>query len=141
MQDLFQLADRLRSLREEKDAQSAILKDINSDIKEVEFKLTEAMAEAECPSFTRGDKQYIVTCHTRWSPEADRKEDLYEALKEQGYEHLFTVNSQTLASFIKEQINETLNDDGETHTPDWLVGLVKSYEDIGITMKAAGRKA
>jgi len=140
MDELFALADRLRELREEKDAQTAILKDINADIDAVEYKLTEAMAKAECPNFTRNGKQYIMTPTTRWSPEPDRKEELYAALKENGYDHLFTVNAQTLGSFVKEQVNETADENGETHIPDWLLGLVKSYEDVGITMKTTAKK-
>ena len=145
--DLFNLADRLRELREEKDAQTAILKDINADIETAEYKLSEAMALAECPNFTRGDKQFILTTTTRWSAETERKDELYAALKENGYDHLFTVNAQTLGSFIKEQVNETADDNAgspcgsETHVPDWLSGLVKSYDDIGITMKKATKKS
>ena len=98
------------------------------------------MAEAECPNFTRGDKQFILTTRTQWSPEIERKEELYAAIKENGYGHLFTVNARTLASFVKEQVAETMNDEGETHVPEWLAGLVKSYDDIGITMKATSKK-
>jgi len=140
MDDLFILADKLKSLREEKETHTAILKDINGEIDGVEFKLTEAMAKAECPNFTRGDKQFIMTTTTRWSPEKDRKEELYETLKEQGFVHLFTVNAQTLASFVREQVNETADDNGETHIPEWLSGLVRSFDDIGITMKSTPKK-
>ena len=141
MDDLFTLADKLRELREEKDAQTAILKDVTAEIDAVEYKLTEAMAEAECPNFTRGDKQFILTTTTRWSPEAERKEELYGVLKKNGFDHLFTVNHQTLGSFIREQVEETADDNGETYIPDWLSGLVKSYDDVGITMKTATKKS
>ena len=140
MENLFALADKLRELREEKDTQDAILKDIKSDISDIEYKLTEAMAQAECPNFTRNGKQFIMTCTTRWSPETERKEELYAVLKDSGYDHLFTINHQTLSSFIREQVSETTNDNGETHIPDWLTGLVKSFDDIGITMKASTKK-
>ena len=141
MHELFQLADRLRQLRQEKDDHTAILKGINSDIDSVEFQLTEAMAQAECTNFTRNGKQFIMTSTTRWSPETDRKDELYAILKENGFDHLFSINHQTLGSFIKEQVNETADDNGDTHIPDWLAGLVKSYDDIGITMKAATKKS
>jgi len=140
MDELFTLADKLRELRAEKDDCAAMLKDINGDIETVERELSDAMASADCPNFTRGDKQFILTTTTRWSAEPDRKEELYAALKENGYEHLFTVNTQTLGSFVKEQVNETADDNGETHIPDWLSGLVKSYDDTGITMKSAAKK-
>jgi len=82
----------------------------------------------------------LTVTTTRWSPENERKEDLYALLKAKGYDHLFTVNAQTLASFVREQVEETENDDGETHIPEWLLGLVKSYDDVGITMKKATKK-
>ena len=141
MDELFTLADKLRELRAEKDAYTAMLKDINGDIETVELELSDAMAAAECSNFTRGDKQFILTTATRWSAEPDRKEELYDALKENGYEHLFTVNAQTLGSFVKEQVNETADENGETHVPEWLSGLVKSYDDVGITMKSATKKS
>jgi len=141
MDDLFNLADKLRELREEKDAQTAILKDINSEIDAAEYKLSEAMANAECPNFTRNGHQFILTATTRWSAETERKAELYAALKENGYDHLFTVNAQTLGSFVREQVEETADENGETHIPDWLAGLVKSYDDVGVTMKSATKKS
>jgi len=141
MENLFFYADRLRALREEKDVTKSVLSDIEKEINAAEWNLSEAMAEAECSNFTRGDKQFILVTNSRWSAADDRKEDLYTALKEQGFEELFTVNSQTLASFIKEQVAETADDNGETHVPDWLVGLVKNFDRVGITMKSANKKS
>ena len=141
MDELFILADKLRELRAEKDDFTAMLKDINKDIEKVEMALSDAMARAECPNFTRGDKQFILTTTTRWSAVTERKEELYDALKENGFDHLFTVNTQTLGSFVKEQTNETADDNGETHVPEWLSGLVKSFDDVGITMKTAIKKS
>lgn len=140
MDELFTLADKLRQLREEKDSQTEYLKELNAEIETVQYRLSEAMAMAECSNFTRGDKQYILTTTTRWSAETGHKEELYAALKENGYEHLFSVNAQTLGSFVREQVEETEDENGETHVPDWLRGLVKSYEDVGITMKSAKKQ-
>jgi hypothetical protein len=141
MDEIFVLADKLRVLREEKEKQSNLLKEINASIGEVEYKLSESMTGAECTNFTRNGKQFIMTSTTRWSAEAERKDELYTVLKENGYEHLFTVNTQTLGSFIREQVNETTDENGETHIPDWLAGLVKGFDDIGITMKSAAKKS
>ncbi|MCL2509218.1 MAG: hypothetical protein FWF05_08590 [Oscillospiraceae bacterium] len=141
MDKLFTLADRLRELRTEKDDHTAILKDVNADIEVVERDLSDAMAEAECPNFTRGGKQFIMTTTTRWSAEAERKQELYDALRNSGYDHLFTVNHQTLGSFVKEQVSETADENGETRVPDWLDGLVKSYDDVGITVKSVTKKS
>jgi len=141
MDELLTLADKLRKLRDEKDGLTAALKDINAEIESVTNELSDAMLDAECSNFTRGDKQFILTTTTRWSLETDRKEELYAALKENGYEHLFTVNTQTLGAFVREQVNETAGESGETRVPDWLCGLVKSYDDVGITMKSATKKS
>ena len=134
--DLFILADKLRDLREEKDSFKSMLKNIEAEIDSVEAELAEAMTEEECTNFTRNGKQFILTTTTRWSAETERKDELYIALKKNGYEHLFSVNAKTLGSFVKEQVEETAEDNGETHVPDWLSGLVKSYDDVGITMKS-----
>jgi len=137
MEELLTLADKLRKLREEKDDLTATLKDINAEIDGVERELSDAMLDAECSNFTRGDKQFILTTTTRWSAETDRKDELYAVLKEKGYDHLFTVNAQTLAKFVKEQVEEN---ETENEVPEWLSGLVKSYDDIGITMKSVTKK-
>jgi len=140
MEELLTLADKLRKLREEKDSLTATLKDINAEIDDVTRELSDAMLDAECSNFTRGDKQFILTTTTRWSAETDRKDELYAALKKKGYDHLFTVNAQTLGAFVREQVNETAGESGENRVPDWLCGLVKSYDDVGITMKSTTRK-
>lgn len=137
---MFKLADKLRSLKEKKSRTEQELKDINAEIESVVHELSDVMAEAECPNFTRGDKMFVLTTTTRWSAESERKDDLYTTLRKNGYDHLFSVNHQTLASFVKEQVQETENDNGETQIPEWLAGLVKSYDDIGITMRKASTK-
>ncbi len=137
---MFELADRLRSLRESKNNTEQALKEINADIETIEHELADVMADAECSNFTRGDKMFILTTTTRWSAETERRDDLYDTLRKNGYDHLFSVNHQTLASFVKEQVQETADDKGETHVPEWLAGLVKSYDDIGITMRKATKK-
>jgi hypothetical protein len=135
-QELFTLADKLRELREEKTAQEAYLKDLNADIEKSEKALTEAMAEAECPNFTRNGKQFILTTRTIYSAETDQKDALYDALKKQGHESLFTVNARTLSSFVRGLAEDySAEHDGVEGFPDWLNGLVKSYDDIGITIK------
>ena len=138
---MFELADRYKTLREERDALKERLSTVNKALEDAGHKLTDMMAEAECPNFSRSGKQFIMTTTTRWSAEAERKQELYDALRAYGYEHLFSVNAQTLGSFVREQIEETADDNGETHVPAWLAGMVKSYNDIGITMRKATKKS
>ena len=141
MDEILALADYFKALREERDTLKGQLTEVNAALEKAEHQLTDMMAEAECPNFTRGGRQFIMTTTTRWSAEAERKQELYDALWANGYDHLFTVNHQTLGSFVREQVEETADDNGETHVPGWLDGLVKSYDDIGITMKKAPKKA
>jgi hypothetical protein len=140
MDEIFTLADRFKALREARDDLKEQLAAANKALEEAEYQLTDIMSDAECPNFTRSGKQFIMTTTTRWSAEAERKQELYDALKENGYDHLFTVNAQTLGSFVREQVDETVDEKGDTHVPEWLSGLVKSYDDIGITMKKASTK-
>jgi hypothetical protein len=138
---LFNLADKLRELRERKDEQSAALKETNAAIEKTESELIEQMTETECSNFTRSGKQFIMTCTTRWSANKDNKEGLYDELKNRGFEHLFTVNAQTLSGFVNEQIQEYADEhDGEGQLPGWLDGFVNSYDDIGIQMRKAAKK-
>jgi len=138
---MLALADNFKTLREERDDLKDRLAAANEALKEAEHQLTDMMAEAECPNFTRGGKQFIMTTTTRWSAEAERKQELYDALRAGGYDHLFSVNHQTLGSFVREQVEETADDNGETHVPEWLAGLVKSFDDVGITMRRASKKS
>jgi predicted nucleic acid-binding Zn-ribbon protein len=62
--DLFKMADKLRELRDEKKSQEDYLKELNAEIDQAEKALSDAMAEAECPNFTRGGKQFILTTRT-----------------------------------------------------------------------------
>ena len=147
MNEIFTLADRFKALREERDALKEKLSAANKALEEAECQLTDVMSEAECGNFTRSGKQFIMTTTTRWSAESERKQELYDALKANGYEHLFTVNHQTLGSFIREQVEEATGTSteilcgDEPHVPEWLSGLVKSYDDIGITMKNTSKKS
>jgi len=138
---MFELADRYKTLREERDALKEQLSVANKALEDAGHKLIDMMAEAECPNFSRSGKQFIMTTTTRWSAEAERKQELYDALRAHGYEYLFSVNAQTLGSFVREQVEETADDNGETHVPAWLAGMVKSYDDIGITMRKAIKKS
>jgi len=62
------------------------LKDINTEIDAVEYELAQAMVDAECPNFTRGDRQFVLTMRTYWSAADGQKDALYDALKKQGHQ-------------------------------------------------------
>lgn len=70
-EQLFALADRLRELREEKAMAEQHLKEVNGEIDEVEYRLSELMAETETQNFTRAGMMFCLTSKTRASAGRD----------------------------------------------------------------------
>ncbi len=124
---MFELSDILKALRERKKALELEIKTVNGEISEVEMQLIELMVENEVPSFKRGDSGFSLVIQSYPQAEPDKKDALYAVLKAQGFEHLFTINHQTLTSTLKE-----LKEQNEDTLPEWLTGLVKDYERSSI---------
>ena len=59
---------------------------------------------------------------------------MYEALKNEGYGSLITetVNANSLAAFVKEQMAD--NDD---QIPDWLEGKVNVFDKVTVNLRKA----
>ena len=133
---MFELADRLKTLRDWKHELEAELKQINADIDDTDWHLSDLMAETETQNFTRAGTMFCLTTAIRASAMADHKEELYETLKERGYGSLVyeTVNANSLSAFVKEQIAEN----GE-ELPDWLNGLVNVQEHTTVGVRKAAR--
>lgn len=72
-EQLFELADRLRALRDEKAEAEQRLKELNAAIDETEYQLSERMAESETQNFTRQGMMFCLTTKTRASATAGRK--------------------------------------------------------------------
>jgi hypothetical protein len=134
---MFELADRLKALRDEKKEIEQSLKDINAELEEVDAVLAQLMTDTETQNFTRSGTMFCLTNTTRAAAMADRKEDLFEALRAEGYGGLIyeTVNANSLSAFVREQISE--NDDV---LPDWLNGLVNVFEKTTVGVRKATRK-
>lgn len=133
---LFELADRLRALRDEKAEAEQRLKEINAEIDEVDYRLSELMAETETQNFTRAGTMFCLTTKTRASATAGRKDELFSALRGEGYGDLVyeTVNANSLSAFVKEQIAEN----GDV-LPAWLEGLVNVFEKTGVSLRKASK--
>ena len=133
---MFELADRLRELREEKAAAELRLKELSAEIDEVDYRLSALMAETETQNFTRQGLMFCLTTKTRASAMAGRKEELFSALRAEGYGDLVyeTVNANSLSAFVKEQIAEN----GDT-IPDWLNGLVNVFEKTTVGVRKSVR--
>ena len=136
MQQLFELADELKALRDRKDALEADLKQVNMDIDNVDWHLSALMAETETQNFTRAGTMFCLTNKTRASATEGRKDDLFAALRTEGFGDLIyeTVNANSLSAFVKEQITEN----GDT-LPTWLTGLVKVFEKTTVGVRKAAR--
>lgn len=133
---MFELADRLKELREAKQRAEQEVKNLNAQIDEVDYELSELMAETETQNFTRSGTMFCLTTTTRASAAAGKKDELYSMLKKNGYGDLVyeTVNANSLSAFVKEQMAE--NNDV---LPDWLSGLVSVYERTSVGVRKAAR--
>ena len=120
---MLELADRLVELKESKAATEAQLSAINADIEAAQLQLVDIMTEQECSAFKRGNKNFSLVVTALPSPVLECKAELWDAMKANGYEGLFTINSRTLQGTVKELIEAN---DGVL--PDWLDGLIKVAE-------------
>ena len=117
---LFEWADRLKALRDRKEALEAELKQVNVDIDDADWHLSNLMAESETQNFTNA------------AP--GRKDELFAALRAEGYGDMITetVNANSLSSFVKEQIAENGDE-----LPSWLHGLVNVFEKTTVGVRRA----
>ena len=131
---LFELADRLKSLKEDKKQKELELRNINDMIFEVDAALSELMILKETQNFTRGGTTFCLTTSTKASAVSGFKDELYLKLREKGYGDLIheTINANSLSSFVKEQINENDN-----LLPSWLEGLVNVFEKNTVGVRKA----
>jgi hypothetical protein len=132
--EMFLLSDKLKKLKEAKEKYEENLKSINSEINKTELELSDMMVNTETQSFNRSGSIFYLTNKTYASAKADKKEELYELLKDNGFGSLVTetVNANSLAAFVREQINE--NDD---ELPKWLEDKVNVYQKSLIRMRKA----
>ena len=133
---LFEWADKLKALRDRKEELEAELKQVNMDIDNADWHLSNLMAETETQNFTRAGTMFCLTTKTRASARAGQKDELFAALRGEGYGDMITdtVNANSLSSFVKEQIAE--NGDA---LPDWLDGLVSVFEKTTVGVRKAAR--
>lgn len=134
---MYELAEQLKTLRDEKKETEQRVKDINAALNDVEYRLATMMADTEMQNFIRAGTMFSLTHKTRASAAVDRKDELYAALKSEGYGDLVyeTVNANSLSVFVNEQIAE--NDEA---LPEWLEGLVNVYEQIKVSIRKATHK-
>jgi hypothetical protein len=132
-EDILGLADGLKELKEYKKRLEEQLKDVNEQIALMEERLAEMMIAEEMQNFTRNGLIFYLSTKIYASAVADRKEELFAWLKENGYGDLVyeTVNANSLAAFIREQLEEV------EELPEELAKLVNVYEKTTVGMRKA----
>lgn len=122
---MFELAERLKTLKNEKKQKELELRNISDTLTEIEAALAEFMTLNETPNFTHGGTSFSLKTSLKASAVSGKKEELYSSLKNAGYGDLVveTVNPSSLSAFVKEQIAEN-----ENELPDWLDGLINIFE-------------
>ena len=125
--ELLELSDRLKTLREEKGEIEKRTKEINAEIDGITIQMIDLMTTEELTSFNRNGTTFSLVTTEYPSPEPERKGELWEAMKRNGFEDLFTINSQTLSATVKE-----LMANNEGTLPEWLDGLIKIAEKNSI---------
>ena len=131
-QEIFEMADALKTAREQKKDLESKTKDVNARIEELDKRLSDAMAEAELEKFTRNGSTFYLNSRLYASPRAEMKEEMFAALTEHGYGDLITrtVNANTLASFCKEQ-----REANEDEIPAWLAAVVNTHDKVTVGIR------
>ncbi len=132
MTDMFELADGLKELRERKAELADETKANNAEIEQAEYDLSQLMAQTETQSFQRAGTLFYLTTKTYASADKEHKDELFDALRNEGYDSLITetVNANSLSAFVKEQMSE--NDDV---LPDWLEGKVNVFDKVTVALR------
>jgi len=102
---LFELADKLKALRDRKDTLEAELKQVNMDIDNADWHLSTFMAENEAPNFTRAGSMFFLTTKTRASAREGMKDELFNALRTEGFGDLvYPCTICTFSSSLGKQV-------------------------------------
>lgn len=126
------MADRLQELRDEKEQLELSLKETNAMIEAVEQDLVAAMVTAELDSFKRNGHSYSLRVDTYASAKADRKEELFEALRNNNAGDLVQeqVNANSLRAFVKE-----LKANNDDEIPEWIADYINVYDKTKIAVR------
>ena len=136
---IFELADQLKAAKDKKKELDAEIKELGAKIDELGAKideldlaLSDAMAEAECERFSRNGNTFYLNTRLFASPIAGQKEAMFQALKDNGYGEIVTetVNANTLASFVKEQMAENGDE-----VPAWIAEVVNTFEKVSVGIR------
>ena len=120
-------ADRLKTLRDQKSELQAQLKTIQEGIDAAEAELIQMMTDEECTGFDRNGIRFSLVIKEYPGAVPEEKEELYRRMRSHGFDHLFTINTQTLSATVKE-----LKANHDDMLPDWLEGVIHIFEQPSI---------
>lgn len=128
----LKMADRLQELRDEKEQLELALKETNGMIEAIEQDLVAAMITAELDSFKRNGHTYSLRVDTFATAKADRKEELFEALRNNNAGDLVQeqVNANSLRAFVKE-----LKANNDDEIPEWIADYINVYDKTKIAVR------
>ena len=128
--ELIELSDMYLQVRDTKQKIEQQLKDINQELELIELDMIEKMTNNVIDSFKRNGVLFSIVSREFESANPETKEELYRQFKARGYENLFTINANTLGGVIRE-----MKRDNEGMLPEWLNGLINTYEKQSIRIK------
>lgn len=131
---MFSLADKLIHHKEVKDKLAADTTANNAAIKQLEEWLATELVNAGIDGFTMNGKKLSYSTTLYPGPNKYRKEDLYDWLTNNGFEHMVEpkVNPQSFGALIRELMRNNNNE-----LPEDLVDLVSVYEKPSIRVTKA----
>lgn len=124
---MLSAADALKALRDEKFDLQAKLKEVQERIDAVEAELIELMVGEECTGFDRNGSRFSLVIKEFPGAVPEEKEEMYRRMRAHGFDHLFTINTQTLGATVKE-----LKANNDDQLPDWLEGMIQIFEQPSI---------
>lgn len=133
---LLELADELKKYKTKLKEIEEEERKVKKIIEDIESQMVNAMVEEEVQNFSMGGTLFYLNTKSYSSPVPERKQELFKALKDQGYGDLVyeTVNSNSLSAFVREQMEENGDE-----LPEWLQGLVNIYDKTSIGMRKAAK--
>jgi len=130
----FELAEFLKELRDQKQEKEAEVKSLNAEIESITAELIQDLVDNESTGFNFKGYNYALVVKEYPAAEPERKDELYAVMKAQGFEDLFTINTQTLSATLKD-----LKDNNDGQLPEWLDGLIKIGEKATIQIRKGNK--
>jgi hypothetical protein len=130
----FEVAERFKSLRDTKQELEAEVRAVNAELESVQAELIADLIENESTGFNYKGNNFSLVIKEYPAAEPERKDELYKVMREQGFEDLFTINTNTLSATVRD-----LKENNDGQLPAWLDGLIKIAEKTTIQIRK-GRK-